>query len=308
VIVIITNQFDDSSSEVLEWLGNESVLRINSDGISNYLKNNLVKIDFSMENVLNSAVWFRKGGYSEVDIECPNKDMVKHSTQELYALNSFFCFTDFSTRTLGTPNVFNLFKPSVLLALKKHSLEIPPTLITNQKTELIQFRNRHKEIIMKPLSEGTKFTIDGNVYKLYTEKISDSTIDDLDTEFFPTLFQKCIQKKYEIRSFILNNEIYSMAMLGPNNNQDVVDIRWHLQVAEIRSVPYKLPPELELNIMKFMKSLNLDTGSLDIIKGMDDEYYFLELNASGQFGNLSHSCNYYLEKKIANYLKNGRSI
>jgi len=51
-----------------------------------------------------------------------------------------------------------------------------------------------------------------------------------------------------------------------------------------------------------MKKINLDNGSIDIIVDNNGKYYFLEINPVGQFGMVSIPCNYYLEKKIANYL------
>jgi len=50
-----------------------------------------------------------------------------------------------------------------------------------------------------------------------------------------------------------------------------------------------------------MLSLDLNCGSLDFIKS-GDKYYFLEVNAIGQFLGLSFICNYSLEKEIATYL------
>lgn len=51
-----------------------------------------------------------------------------------------------------------------------------------------------------------------------------------------------------------------------------------------------------------MNSLNLNTGSIDLIVDTQDNYYFLEINPVGQFGMVSQPCNYYLEKKVAEYL------
>jgi D-alanine-D-alanine ligase-like ATP-grasp enzyme len=51
-----------------------------------------------------------------------------------------------------------------------------------------------------------------------------------------------------------------------------------------------------------MDNFNLNTGSIDIIKDNNGEYIFLEVNPVGQFGMTSIPCNFYLEKKIAEYL------
>ena len=63
-----------------------------------------------------------------------------------------------------------------------------------------------------------------------------------------------------------------------------------------------MPIEIENNLAELMKHLNLNSGSIDLIYGCDKKYYFLEVNPVGQFGMTSYPCNYYIEKKIANYL------
>ena len=51
-----------------------------------------------------------------------------------------------------------------------------------------------------------------------------------------------------------------------------------------------------------MKSLDLKTGSIDMILTPEGDYYFLEVNPVGQFSMTSSPCNYNLEKRIAEYL------
>ena len=52
-----------------------------------------------------------------------------------------------------------------------------------------------------------------------------------------------------------------------------------------------------------MKKVGLNTGSIDLIQSTDGQIYFLEINPAGQIGMTSKPCNYYLEKKIALYLR-----
>ena len=51
-----------------------------------------------------------------------------------------------------------------------------------------------------------------------------------------------------------------------------------------------------------MKRLDYQVGLIDLIKGIDNNYYFLEVNPSGQYSDMSEYCNLYLEKKVATYL------
>ena len=51
-----------------------------------------------------------------------------------------------------------------------------------------------------------------------------------------------------------------------------------------------------------MQKAHLTTGSIDLIKSVDGEYIFLEINPIGQFGMVSNPCNYPLERKVAEWL------
>lgn len=308
MIIISTIGYDDTASNVIEWLSGENVNRINNDEVPEYFSESPIDLCISESNNSIKSIWLRKGGKSSLNLEGIAPDILSHATEEMYALSQYNYYRGTKTITLGTSDLIPLNKLAVLRVFKDHSLQIPPTLVTNQKATLQDFLYKHKEIIIKPLSEGTRFNINGQFYKIYTEKLNHEIADQLSDRFFPTLFQKCIKKKYEIRAFYLNGNIYSMALFTSLHEETNVDHRSYKQHNTIRSVPYQLPSEIEEKIKALMSFLKLDTGSLDIIKGIDDEFYFLEINPAGEFGELSYICNYYLEKEIADYLKNERSI
>ncbi len=53
-----------------------------------------------------------------------------------------------------------------------------------------------------------------------------------------------------------------------------------------------------------MDKLDLNCGSIDMIVNTKNEFIFLEVNPVGQFGMVSEPCNYFLEKKVAEFLLN----
>jgi glutathione synthase/RimK-type ligase-like ATP-grasp enzyme len=133
---------------------------------------------------------------------------------------------------------------------------------------------------------------------------SEARIDTKEVEefFFPTLFQEMIDKDVEIRTFVIEKKIYSMAIFSQLDRQTQVDFRRYNHNKMNRMVPFKLPTNLEVKIINFMQSINLNTGSIDFIKGKDGNYYFLEINPTGQYGFLSAMCNYNLDEVIARQL------
>ncbi len=129
-----------------------------------------------------------------------------------------------------------------------------------------------------------------------------SIVDKKEKEdFFTTFFQQKIEKDFEIRSFYLNRKVWSMAIFSQNDDQTKVDYRRYNKVKPNRNVPYNLPKDIEEKIIVLMDKLDLTSGSLDFIKS-DDKFYFLEVNAVGQFGNVSFYCNYGLDYEIATSL------
>ena len=121
-------------------------------------------------------------------------------------------------------------------------------------------------------------------------------------KFFITFFQDKIDKEFEIRTFYLNGKCYSMAIFSQNDERTKTDFRKYNLEKPNRNVPYNLSSCIEEKIKLLMQALDLNCGSLDFLKGKDGKFYFLEVNTIGQFLGLSHTCNYSLDKKIADYL------
>ena len=139
-------------------------------------------------------------------------------------------------------------------------------------------------------------------YMTFTESIDDNNIDKIPNFFYPSLVQKQISKKIEIRSFYLNGIFYSMAIHSQQIQQTSTDFRKYSYTYPNRTIPFKLPETLEAKLKRLMEQLEMTTGSIDLIYSLDKEFYFLEVNPVGQFGMVSYPCNYYIEKIIATEL------
>ncbi len=165
------------------------------------------------------------------------------------------------------------------------------------------FQENNQDIISKSLFEVVQpegVLEEGFLIRGLTERIQH--LDDFPNAFFPTLFQKNIHKKYELRIFYLKGKCYSAAMFTQGNEKTVVDFRNYDDEKPTRIVPFQLPGELEEKLILLMDELELNNGSIDMIKGLDGEYYFLEINPVGQYGFISGPCNYNLNKVIAEEL------
>ncbi len=205
------------------------------------------------------------------------------------------------------PNINNYLYSNVnKLIIQKNAsnlgLEPPPSITTNSKKRLIEFAEEHNHIVTKTANESLFFGNNELWLNVYTEKITDDFIKNLPDKFPPSFFQKQIQKHFEIRSFYIDSEFYSMAIFSQNNEKTQVDFRHYDKNKPNRNVPFQLPKHIEHKADALMKMFKLNSGSLDFIYGDDKKFYFLEVNPVGQFGMVSYPCNYYLEQLIAHKL------
>jgi glutathione synthase/RimK-type ligase-like ATP-grasp enzyme len=188
-----------------------------------------------------------------------------------------------------------------LICAASAGLKIPATILTTKKQDAIQFTEQN-QAITKAIHNLFTIHYDGLFSAVGTTVASHCHIDSLDHCFFPTLFQKNIEKEYELRIFFIGNRFFPMAIFSSLDEQTRVDFRNYNRLKPNRCVPFILPDHIEDQLNNFVKLMELDTGSIDMIVTKDNEFIFLEVNHIGQFDWLSDNCNYYVEKEIADYL------
>ena len=309
MIIILTIGYEKSSDDVANYFlfNNDAFLRINFDQLKinkNFdfyynLNDNDSSISFSEKKINyneRKVIWYRRLGKKEKTIKIVEKNF-DHSNFKLFTnfINKEWeSFTHLfiniiSNNSIWLDRPYKINKLKVLNLAMSSDLKIPKTLITNN----LKYIDKIKNYITKPLDNTTGFFYKKNFFATYT-----TGLNKFYTSFSPSLIQEKIEKKYEIRTFYLDGECYSMAIFSQNDKQTQVDFRQYNYSKPNRNIPYKLPLKIEEKLKKLMDGLQLKTGSIDIIKGIDGEYYFLEVNPVGQFGMTSKPCNYNLEKKI----------
>ncbi len=317
VLIFSKSEFEISTESVIDWIQSAGHLwkRINGVDLENYplricLDNNSDTIEIN-GHILNreeiKVIWFRRWHDT-----LPYKELRAYEDEASYQVKAHFglerrklrqlLFDTFEeVMWLSYPNErFNKFL--ALRKAKKVGLEIPATYILNNRKELESVLGKDKRFITKSISDSPIYFSGKDAYLLYTSLFMPDTIEIEYEMFFPTLFQSCIDKEYELRIFYLGGVCYSMAIFSQQDDDTKHDFRVYNKTKPNRYVPYKLPDVIEIKIAALMRELNLETGSIDMIKSTIGKYIFLEVNPDGQFGMTSAPCNYFLEKRIANYL------
>lgn len=322
-IIIFSEPNDQSTNDVLGWLyhtGN-NVIRLNPtdtiqfksiDLTSKSKKVDLIvnhNIHFSITDKDQLGTWYRRGEllfhYESLRTELFERNIQQEKQTLEHFLNIFFRKDNYINKQ--EDNGIN--KMEVLLYASDIGLNIPDTIIATNKSQLLSFFEKHPQCITKAISELGSVAFIKNqqvAFNSYSNLVSIDDISD-DETFMPSLFQEYIPKKYEIRSFYLNGIFRSMAIFSQQNSKTQIDFRNYDNERPNRCIPYQLPHWYERKLDKLMRKMNINCGSIDVLRCTDNQYYFLEVNPIGQFQWLSKNCNYYIEKLIADTLINKRN-
>lgn len=322
MILLIAEEKDQSMNKVIDWLYylNKKFIRINENSTNKLIEFSLNNSEqfFIFENSENGIIdtrnltscWIRRGSFlfeplDYKDYFYDNIVLSQHVFNYLISENSFLhshLITFLETNiqfTLGNFN-YNINKLDVLQNAKKVGLKIPDTDIITQKKDITKIKQ--KKCITKGIQNSIEISTNNESITSFTEFVDVKKIVNSENNFFPTLFQNNIQKKFEIRVFYLNGKCFSMAIFSQNDNQTMIDFRKYNWENPNRNVLYKLPLDIEIKIELLMQNLGLNTGSIDLIYSKNNEYIFLEVNPVGQFGFLSLMTNQNLFYEIAEIL------
>jgi ATP-GRASP peptide maturase of grasp-with-spasm system len=316
MILILSTPTDYDTNHVIDWLIQYKTpfFRLNDEDLMQGItifNHNPDQLDetyfehYSQKIFLKDIkiVWHRKFGFL-IDYEKKigkNNDFIAYLYSEFNSLSRLI-FKLLENKKFLCKNSPAFSKIDILNKAAKGGLNTPKTLITSDKQKLSEFYDLHNQsIITKSIGDARGVIYSDKTFTLATHTIK--KIDTLPSKFSPSLFQEYIDKEIEIRTFYLDKQCYSMAIFSQNNEKTKIDFRNYDSENPNRFVPYTLPKTIENQITEFMSSINLNTGSLDIIKSSKTgEYYFLEVNPFGQFGMTSKPCNYNLHQKVADYL------
>ncbi|WP_312752052.1 hypothetical protein [Epilithonimonas hominis] len=312
MILIISRDSDTTTDLVMEWLSHWGLpfLRLNEDLYEDvfvdYIQN-IVRIkDVDTKDI--KVVWFRKFPNILMDEE---RDVIQKQIYKSvinFRIREGISFREYLFQNLDDNNVKWLTNPffaneNKLLQMKaaqRNGLTIPETYILTSKKEIINLLKNKQEYITKPFENCMHLMFRGKSIGMKTTVIN-SYIKDIPNEFPPSLIQKRIDKKYELRIFFLMGKFFTAKICDEDLSE--VDHRINMIYLKGRFENFNLPTEIEYKLCKVLQEIGLNCASIDMIIDSNDEYFFLEINPTGQFTYHSYYNNTYLEKEVALALK-----
>lgn len=316
MILINTIDSDITTQKVVDWLiyYNARFCLINENSFLELVKISKDEMIISVNNKIiaitrDTSYWYRRGTINfnkslianSINIFENGSIIQNYLKKENLKIHDLINNYPFKNR-VGNFIDNNINKISILKEANNLGLEIPKFIITGLKKELVEFKNRYEIIITKSISDLPIMEVDGGDYRVYTSVVNNDYIDKLSDTFFPSLFQKYIDKKFELRVFFFDNEFYCCAIMSQTDSQTTVDFRNYNKLKPNRIEPFLLPKDIREKITSLMKKNDMRLGVIDLIYSTENKFVFLEINPIGQFGNISQYCYSNLEKLIAKKL------
>lgn len=304
MILFYSKDVDDFVNQVIDCIDDEFIRFSEFDRIeiskmefcnekSSYLVNNEYIKDINLEKF--KSIWFNGGVVNSFGDKY--EDKCYEILNDAYLLQK-------STYKLGTRIAdFEFNRLDVMLEAKNQKLKIPHTLITSDKIQLQNFYDKHSNkngIVSKRILDSYYYEDDKYIYNFnLTFSITSEIMNEVPNEFAVSIFQERIIADFEIRVIYIDGIINAACIYNFDNSIDYRTKLWDMK--DIRIVPYKLPNEIEDKISKVFKKFKINFGSADLMYS-NGEYYFLEINPSGQISFINNTCNFYIENVMAEKL------
>ncbi|MBE3465161.1 RimK-like protein [Enterobacter cloacae complex sp. I1] len=305
-VLILSSMYDFSTDLVVQRLENngDDFIRLNKEQLSDYeifldpintiLRVKGEYVDVETSNV--KSVWFRQPVFLR---NTPGRSIDINEQLSLSQWNAFLrglmvfdkaYWMNWPQATYAAES-----KPYQLMIAKKIGFSVPQTIISNSlgfdKLPSTKFIIKSMDTVLLKENDDCYFT--------YTSKANpaDFTLDK--TKQAPITFQEYIEDKLDIRVTIVGSKVYAVAI---KSNGNAISDDWRtLKKEDLEYVDIELPVRIKKLCIEYVKLLGLNYGAIDFIK-TKDEYIFIEINPTGEWGWLSNDkreIDYDIAKKLS---------
>lgn len=317
IVVLSFKRHEQGTDPVIDWLlyYKAPFIKITLEDILEN-KNHALELDLSQQKLVIdgknriddvNVIWYRRFLHSYIINDknttntWPSSQLQSEVHHEIERMVKYLHWFFRDKVWLPHPGAANVNKLEVLDRAQSVGLSVPVSKLINNKKSLKKFYSKSLSgIVCKPIHHSSYYTLGHYSYILHVHAMTMEEIDALPDFFHPTLFQEKADARYEVRVFYLDRQFYATAMLIDIGRE--VDVKQSFDDDGINFVPYQLPVTIQEKIRRLMDDLNLNTGSIDIIRTKKGEYVFLEVNPVGQYNAPSNYCNYQVEKLMAEWL------
>lgn len=157
-------------------------------------------------------------------------------------------------------------------------LKVPKTKVSNSAN--IQLENE-KEYIVKSLDTALFYDIENNREMFtYSNVVKGLELKAHNLKQAPVFVQEFLEPKIDCRITYVGGKMFPVKI--QKNNMGIYG-DWRFYKEQLEYIPFDLPENVLNSINRLMKKLNLNFGGIDLAYA-DGEYYFIEVNPTGEWG------------------------
>ena len=296
-ILIVTSSYDNTCNYIMRKYSQLDFFRLDLDRFSEYhitFSSNGFKISDTSSHIDSKSclsIYFRKPSMEKLD---GIFDTHYHSYihRETYSLIEGIV-ESFSGTVLTKPSTMRRANNKVFQAslATEAGFNLPEFVISNNETWLRYFSGQKG--IIKPIAIGE---ISRNSSKEFVQtNLIDKSFDTQNFQYSPVYLQNFIDKDFEVRLTVVGQYFFPVKIHSENN------IDWRKPNNKVVYETCSISPDIQDSCLKFMQHCNMQFGCFDfIIK--DDVWYFLEMNANGQWAWLEFETGLNISGAIMDYL------
>ena len=258
--------------------------------------------EFHVDNV--NSIWYRRFRSPSMPKNCTIgvHDYIKKETY--HAIKGALLFFNDQVRWMSHPLSIEMAesKPYQLYCAKETGFLIPETIITyDSKTAMDFFHQCDEDIIGKPVRSGY-YQIENDGFGIYTQRLNKNDVKLFcETLACPVFLQRNIKKNMDIRVTIVGNQVFSAGIDSQKDPTSQIDWR-KTNSNNISHFKHSLPEIINTQLIKLMRKLKISFGAADLILDTQGNYYFLEVNPSGQWLWIEDRLDFPISKSIADWL------
>ncbi|MBB1254162.1 ATP-grasp ribosomal peptide maturase [Streptomyces sp. OF3] len=196
------------------------------------------------------------------------------------------------------------YKPLQLHVAAESGLKVPRTLITNEPHAAKRFAESVAgPIIHKPFSH-VRGIVNDRTAAVYASVVTPDVLTNPDVATTAHLFQAWVPKEYEVRLTAVGQEMFAAEIHADSENGH---IDWRSDYGSHRYAVCEPPDSVRNGVLRMLRRLELPYGAFDFVVTPEGDWYFLEVNPSGQFGFVEQATGLPITAAIADYLE-GRGL
>lgn len=304
-VLLVANRFDFSTDFVASELAKQNIdyIRINRDELKDYtiffdplrpeIKAIYNDLAFTISPEHLRSIYYRAPTFlRDIFQEGLSEDEQLIRTQWTAFVRSLCVFENVKWLNNPTDIYKAEIKPYQLFIANKLGIKIPKTTVSNvtlnSDFEYQAIKSIDTAIVTSGENEGF----------VYTEIYKKNELEEVKYTS-PFFIQQGLVPKIDIRVTVVENEVVAIKITSDKE----IDEDWRRYKDELTYSVFDLPKAVQDFCINYTKKLNLKFGAIDLVLHNND-YYFIEINPTGEWSWLQKSTGYNFDKLIVKSLTN----